>query len=83
MTKRYSGLMTVTTVLLAVAIMINNLYPLVNGVELCAGAHTLTNILFITLFSLTGITKLRDKNKSGFYYLALVFVMLIIFFMEL
>ena len=81
MTKLYSGLIKVITILLAVTIMIINVYPLVKGVELFASARIVTNILFLTMFSLTGITKLRNKNKIGFYYLAFVLVMLIIFYM--
>jgi len=79
MTKLYSGSINVITILLAVVIMIINVYPLVKGVELFASARIVTNILFLTMFSLTGITKLRNKNKIGYYYLAFVFVMLIIF----
>ena len=78
MTKQYSGLLKVTTVLLAVLIIIINLYPLVKGVELFASAPTVNDILFIVGFTLIGIERVTAKDKYGHLYLALPLVMAII-----
>ena len=78
MTKQFSGLLKVTIVLLAVVIMIINLYALVKGVELFAGASTVNDILFIVGFTLIGIERVTAKDKYRHLYLALPLVMAII-----
>ena len=78
MTKQYSGLIKVTTILLAVVIMIISLYALVNGVELFASAPTVTSILFIAVFTLIGIERVKAKDKYGHLYLTFTLVMAII-----
>ena len=57
MTKQYSGLLKITTVLLAVLIIIINLYPLVKGVELFSSEPIVNDILFTGLFTLIGVER--------------------------
>lgn len=75
MTKQYSGIMKIIMIFLAVVLLTINLYAIINTSTSFA-AHTISNILFIAFFSLIGIKELRDKDKSGFFYLAFVFIML-------
>lgn len=78
MNKQYNGLLKVIIVLLGFVVMAINLYPLVKGVELFASAPTVNNILFIAVFTLIGIERVKAKDKYGHLYLVFTLVMAII-----
>jgi len=82
MTKKYSVLLKVITVLLGVVLVIINLYPLVKGVELFAGASIINDILFIGIFTLIGIERVKAKGKYGNLYLVVPVVMAIILLLK-
>lgn len=77
MTKHYSGLIKIITVLLALVIIAINLYALVNT-STSFPINNVTDILFILVFASIGIGKVKDGDKYGHIYLSFTLVMAII-----
>lgn len=79
MNNQHIGLINIFVILFSISIIIVNIYALINQ-SISFPRDTITNILFIVIFTLLGIEKIINKNKNGYFYLAFVLVMVIILF---